>query len=188
MPDYIPNIASQIDRAIRALLVSDAAATEEQTFLCTDWRDRPDPEDVGGLIDIKTTSGDEREQESGNYGCTVELYFRFKSIASGETEAEAAARRVSMDELIGVVMYALDRADYGSGKPTVCAALNTAGRALAVSSPDTDADMENFTALAVYGNPRIERGHGMGDDGSVDASVWVEKRTLTIVACPRNVD
>lgn len=177
MADYIPNLGSQLDRAIRAMLIADEAVTADQCFIVTDFRTRPAPP----LLDIKTVQGIPVVPFTGNYECTVDLFFKFSAVT--DTEAD----RVAMDQFIGKSCYSLFRGDYDHGLPTVCAAMNTAGRALAVSDPVNNGDMANFTADYIVPG-MMSRGYPINEEGGVDGSYWVEKRSYNITACSRNID
>jgi hypothetical protein len=175
--DFIPNLGSQIDRALRALFLADGAVTAEQVFVVTDFRTRPAPP----LLDIKTTSCTPVVPFTGNYSCQVDLFFKFSAVTDTELD------RVAMDQFVGGVGYSLFRGDYNDGMPTVCAAINAAARALAVSDPANNADMAGFTVSRI--TPGTERrGFPIGAEGGVDGSYWVEQRSLEIMACSETIN
>jgi len=175
--DYIPNLGSQIDRALRALFIADEAVTEDQVFVVTDFRTRPEPP----ILDIKTVSCHPVVPFTGNYTCSVDLFFKFSAVVADD-DADPGSHRREMDEFIGKVCNSLFRGDYGDGLPTVCAALETAGRALATSDATNSADMEGFSVFRIVPGGE-SRGFPISEEGGVDGSYWVEKRSLEIMAC-----
>lgn len=185
-PTWLPNLGSQLDRALRATIIASGAATASQVFPVTDFRTRPNPP----IVDIRSHSGiPSPRPQVGNYDFEVDLIFKFNaSVPHGHADPESWRRE--MDIFIGAVMYQLFLLDYADGLPTVCDAINAAGRALKTAGSDEDqannVDMGDFTCLHIA--PGAEsRGHPINEEGGVDASLWVERRSLTITCCSRNV-
>lgn len=182
MADFIPNIGSQVDRAILALLVADGVVTSDQAFVVTDFRTRPEPP----LVDIKTTQCLPEVPFMGTYACSVELFFKFSSVVASSDQDPNGKRR-QMDEFVGGVMWSLFRGDHDDGLPTVCTALTNAGRGLAVSDPANNSDMDHFTVSRVRMGAE-HRGNPINADGGVEGSYWVEQRTIELSATSANVD
>ena len=183
MADFIPNLGSQIDRALLALFIADGCVTADQAFIVTDFRTRPP---TLPLLDIKTTSCVPVLPFTANYTCTVDLFFKFSAVVE-DADPDPGSYRRMMDEFIGVVGYSLFRGDYGDGLPAVCAAINAAARALAVADPVNNADMADFTISNLTPGAH-RRGYPIGAEGGVDSSCWVEQRTIEVIACSRNID
>lgn len=184
--DYIPNLGSQIDRALMALFIADEAVTADQVFVVTDFRERPEPP----ILDIKTVSCQPVVPFTGVCECNVDLFFKFNAVVP-EGDADSGSYRAAMDMFVGKACYSLFRGDYSDGMPEVCDALTQAGRALATAGTAEDqannADMTGFTVSRV--TPGMEsRGFPISEEGGVDGSYWVEKRSFTILATSANTD
>lgn len=183
--DWIPNVGTQLERAIRALFVSRGDVTMGDCYISNDSRTRIELGSPQGITDIVAISSDATDLEpTGNEKWIVHLDNTFS------TSADAAElNRVIMDTRVGrqklAMMRGVDSLD------ETCADITTQGRALSVAVDSSDdaiqsatdnADMAEFTALfgrfigSSRGNP------------NVDSSAWRERLIFEIVSCPTAID
>ena len=179
----VPNVGSQIERAIVAML-QDAYGSTCITaqglsfYTSNDWKVRNAPN-----ISVLASHSEETPTYSmdKDYFVTIEVVWKGNN-EIGQTNNEA--NRVSIDALIGVAEAAMCQTTTGQDRQATCTAINTFGRALA-SGPDAanNADMVNFTCLRVMsmGDRRAEKNGA----GGVNLR---EVRTFKVSACPANVD
>lgn len=192
----IPNNGSQVERATRAWLI-DATSdnpdgyrlTQSQIFIVNDSRDRPDPSDVSGLIDIFAKQSQDYPEFSGNEEWEVEIRCKFPARTQpGGSNTEL--NRLIIDRVVGLVDACM-RLQSNSGGPrnkynATVAGITSAGRALKTAGTAQDqannADMDQFTCLKVRrlghtrGNPK--------DDEGTDTTLWLEILHFKIEACP----
>ena len=185
--DWIPNCGSQLERAIRALLVSTGAATMADCYISNDPRER-----IGlatGITDIQAVQSNTEPEISGNEKWAVRIQNKF-GVPTQPGEANPNVNRIEMDTRVGRQMLELLRSNDGMTLFKTADNITAAGRALAVSDGSTDgdiqaeneADMAEFTCLFVrwLGSSR-----GQPDDASCS---WVEVRNFEITACPSAIN
>lgn len=187
MPElaWLPNTASQLDRALRAYFVAAGATTFAQTMIGNDFRTRPLP-----LLDI-ASAWDEKNratpstQYSGSLDIPVLLTAEFPA-SPDAGHPNPALYQLALDKFIGQITRLLDLQDPDQGYPTVCAAITAAGRALKTTGSNKDQaanpDMAEFTCQFIV--PTSEYRIKAEDNGVF----WLERRTYLITACSNAVD
>lgn len=191
--DYLPNTATQLERAIRAWLQECGAVGPLDCFISNDSRDRSAenaPLDKG-ITDIMALSSNTTEAEdSGNEKFVVRISTKFGAIVSPD-EPNPAVNRVECDKRVGKLMLAMSDGKSSDMRLATALAISTAGRDLANEVDSTDAavqdaannaDMAEFTCLSVR---YLGMTRGQPDDRSC---AWIEVRNFEISACPSNVD
>jgi hypothetical protein len=168
----IPNVGSQLDRAIVAYLISVEAGTADDTFPANGTGDKELPNTI-----VRSTGSTHAPMEGGNEQWTVSIMVRASAV-DPETGEPSESARVALDNRVGLVLAAMLQSEDGQTLNFTADAITTAGRALAVSDPTNNADMDQFTCQAVYYNG-AQRGNPDGED-----AVWVEMRNFTIHCCP----
>lgn len=182
--DWIPNVATQIERAIRALFISKGAASASDCFISNESTDRAGI--ATGITTIRANTSTTSESElSGRETITVTIQNKFAA-RDNPAESNNDAARIEMDKRVGRQMTALMQGGTVSGDLNfACADINEAGRALATSSNATvaanNADMSEFTVT--FGR-YLGLTRGEPED---DSAAWVEVRTFEFKACPYNV-
>ena len=177
--NWLPNLGSQLDRALRALFVAGAAVKPAQVFIANDWRERELP-----LLEIVSRRGEPSAAFHGSLDYIVELHFKFPANPpKGHRNPESYQHE--LDRFIGGCTWLLYQADPNQGLPAVCQELTLAGRALAAAGSTAqqanNADMAGFTAQYIVPGEE-ERGYPTSDQGP-DTSCWLESRTYRITAC-----
>lgn len=182
---WTPNTASQLDRALRAYYVNAGATTFAQTMISNDHRVRPLP-----LVDIAVAFGEKNRAVpnplySGSFDYPVDISAEFQaSPESGHPNPDLY--QLGLDKFIGAITYLMDLHDTNDGLPTVCAAINSAGRALKTTGTAKEkacnVDMADFTCQFIV--PTGENRIKVADDGVF----WIERRSYLITACSNNVD
>jgi hypothetical protein len=178
--DWLPNTASQLDRALRAYFVGATATTHEQTMIANDHRRRSLP-----LLDIATAFGDRNRAVpsplySGSFDYPVDITAEFPANPeAGHPNPDLYS--LEMDRFIGQITWLMDLRDPDQGYPLVCAAITTAGRALktvgSTKSKAANTDMGEFTVQFIV--PAAEQRVKVSDDGVF----WLERRSYIITAC-----
>lgn len=177
--NWLPNLGSQLDRALRALFIAGGAVSPAQVFIANDWRERDLP-----LVEIVSRRGEPSAVFHGSLDYTVELRFKFPANPpKGHRNPDAYQNE--MDRFIGGCLWLLHQDDPDQGLPTVCEALTLAGRNLATSGSSAqqrnNADMAGFTVQYIIPGEE-ERGYPASEQGP-DTSCWMENRTWRITAC-----
>lgn len=179
----IPNVGSQIERAIVAYFVDayGAAFIAAQGFnfyTSNDFKVRETP-----CISVLAS----HSEESPTYSMDKDFFVTVEAVWKGNNEigvVNPESNRVSIDNLIGVAEAALCQTTTGQNRQATCDAINLFGRALATGADAANnADMVNFTCLKVMsmGDRRAEK----NAQGGVNLR---EVRTFKVSACPSNVD
>lgn len=178
--DWIPNIATQIERAIRAYLIEQGAASAEDCHISTDYRTR-NSDNISIIARVSTTG---HAELSGNELYQVSIQHRFQALPPPE-EPNPEQYRINLDKSVGRAQLAMMNGESGTLSPT-CSAITAAGRALATAGSTTlqenNADMTEFTCLSVR---YLGATRGQPDDS---ANHWMEVRNYEVGACPANVD
>jgi hypothetical protein len=179
----IPNVGSQIERAIVAYLMDAYGATFIAAqglnfYTSNDWKTR-----VAPCVSVLASHSDETPAYSmdKDFFVTVEVVWKGNN-EIGQENLES--NRVSIDNLIGVAEAAMSQTTTGQNRQATCDAINTFGRALATGADAANnTDMANFTCLKVMsmGDRRAEK----NEAGGVNLR---EVRTFKVSACPANVD
>ena len=187
--DYIPNTGTQLERAVRALLLTAGAVGLTDCFISNENRDRSTL--ASGITDILAFQSTTAEAEdSGNEKFTVRITTKYGAIAQPE-EPNPSLNRIEIDKRIGKMMLALGVGNSSNMRAETCSAITIAGRALAIATDGSDAaiqdaanneDMSDFTCLSLR---YLGMSRGEPDDASC---AWVEVRNFEISACPSNVD
>lgn len=181
--DWIPNSASQLERAIRAMFIARGDATAADCHISNESGDRTGI--ANGITDILAVMSTATDTEpSGNEKWTVRIQNKFGAVVQPD-EPNPQLNRVAMDQRVGRQMLALLRGTYSLDE--TCADITNAGRALAVANDSTaeaildaanNADMAEFTCL--FGR-YLGATRGQPEDGSC---AWVEVRNMEFVAVP----
>ena len=179
----IPNVGSQLERAVLALLrdAYDADGADYKFLFSNDWQTRTAP-----YIEVLAHKSTEVVPHTGNETFMVRIEWKWRgNNVAGQTNNDANWQDIN--EFVGIGMAALSQTAGNLGNPntlpfTVAAEITRLGRALAVSDPTNQADMADFTCSYVEfkGSQRAE------SDG-VDFFIK-EVRNFEMRACPYNVD
>ena len=194
-PQFIPNIGSQIDRALKAYFLANQA--NPQPIVAPDWdggifltldnKDRSNP-----CRTIFAHDAQESVRFSGNQEFTVEIIDQFEALVQ-PNQANAGFNRVAIDNQVGIMMALMMISSNGDDLDQTVSNITNAGRALATfgagglsysaKQAQNNADMAQFTCLFVepFGQ---KRGHPTNDDGIANRTHWVEQRTFKITAAP----
>ena len=186
MSERIPNIGSQIDRALRAYFVSKGAtpqpgAANGGIFLTLETSERRNP-----LRTILAHDASESAAFTGNMTFDVTIVDQFDGIPqSGEYNPEQ--RRIEIDRQVGTMRYWMAQTDDNATLLLTAKGITDAGRALATAgsaqSKANNDDMGEFTCLFVE-LISMHRGHPQGGDGGIDETTWREVTKYKITACP----
>lgn len=155
-------ILSKVDRAVAAYLIDCEVGTADNVFpawgLFTADKEAP-------CVVVHSSQASETAPYAGTYTVNVAVMVRLDPANMTRTEADALTSAV-FDALHTNVTISGDK---------LAEDIQTAGRALATSAPDTDADMAALTLLNVAFSS-IESG--------TEQEVWVYTLNLQIVAAP----
>lgn len=164
----LPNVGSQLDRAIIAYLISLEVGTSENIYPA-----HTSIEKVLPSITVKSYSSS-HEQQSGVENYQVSIQCMAEAVIDSSTPTV-------IDNLVGLVMAAMLQSEDGETLDYTAAQITETGRALAVSDPDSNADMADFTLNHLYykGAQR-----GKPDD---DNSIWAEVRNFEAHVSPSNL-
>ena len=195
----VPNVGSQIERAVIAYLKSCfiAANIEGLTsdklnfYFSKDWATRTPP-----LIDVLAHKSKENPPHTRNEDYQVKIMAEFPGVNQPGVQ-NTESNWMQLNNMIGLVMAALSQTDsetdVSAGARVTAGLITQSGRALAVdASNGTDpvqvqdaannADMADFTCTYVefIGSQRAEVS---------DGTIWIkEVRNFEMRACPSNVD
>lgn len=189
--NYLPNIGSQIDRALRAYFISAGAVpntgtTNKGIFLTLETAERTNP-----LRTILAHDAIESEQFTGNKEFMVTIVDQFDGLPQ-QGEHNPEQRRIEIDQQLGKMRLAMAQCADGEFNLALTARnITDAGRALATvgttKSKANNADMGDFTCLWVE-DAGLSRGHPKSADGeSTDETTWREITRYKITACPSKV-
>jgi len=170
------NLGSKLDRAIVAYLISEGAGTAGDVY----------PANRSGTKVLPNTTvqafrGQPNPVCDGNYNVDVKVLVSMPAAEQPGSE-NTQAQRVAFDERLARTFDALHLSDDGDTLKATADAITDAGRDLADSDPDNNADMADFTCLSVL-NLGFDRGEP--DDA---ACAFVEVLTIRCNCCPSNVD
>ena len=180
----IPNVGTQLDRAIVAYLIANGVGLWRWTKIgdCVVW-----PADGLAIktypnITVWSHQSTHTPVLTGieEFDTTVTCKF---SAAGAAQQANPYSVRVARDAILGLMLACMLQSDDGATLDATAKAITTAGRALATAGTDQEktnnADMAQFTCLHVYYHGTISR--GKPDEAGCD---WVEMRGFKISACP----
>jgi hypothetical protein len=197
MANIIPNVGSQIDRALRAYFIQNSATPQSAPdnggiFLTLDSGDRTNP-----LRTIFAHDGQESVKFSGSQEYMVLITDQFDAVIQpGQTNP--GFNRVSIDAQVGAMMYLMMQSSDGATLNQTVKNITDAGRALVVlksagglaptqQDADNDADMADFTCMFVEPAGQ-KRGHPVNDEhGGIERTFWVESRAFRITAAPSKI-
>jgi hypothetical protein len=179
----IPNVGSQIERAVIELL-KDAYGDEVaqyQFLFSNDWKTRTAPH-----IEVLAHKSTETVPHTGIETFAVRIEWKWKgNNEAGQENLDANWQEIN--DFVGVGMAALSQTAGNAGNPdtlpaTVAAEITRLGRALAATDPDNHADMANFTCEYVEykAAQRAEQSEG--------TFFIKEVRNFEMRAAPANVD
>lgn len=191
--DYLPNCATQLERALRALLFSVGAVGAKDCFISNDHRtrnteDAPLTDGITDILAFQSTTGE--AEDSGNEKFTVRITNKF-AVPTQPSETNPGGFRLAYDQRIGKQMLALSESNGQDMRDPVCDLITEKGRALATATGSTavelqeaanNADMAEFTCLSLR---YLGMTRGQPDDNSC---AWVEVRTFEISACPTAIN
>lgn len=185
--DYLPNIGSQLDRALRAYHIAAGAvpnpsAPNKGIFLTLETESRTNP-----LRTILSHDASESEHFTGNMEVMVTIVDQFDGIKQ-QGEKNPEQRRVEIDRQLGKMRMAMAQADDGEDDLKLTARkITDAGRALATTGSAKDQanneDMAEFTCLFVQ-FAGLSRGHPKNEMEGTDETTWREVTRYKITACP----
>ncbi len=174
----LPNVGSQLDRAIVAYLISVEAGTAANTYPSYCSTDKVFPNTT-----VKSHASAHDPDLTANEIFNVAIMAKFNA---REETANPEAKRKAADERIGLIMAALLQSDDGQTLKATARAITAAGRALATSDNATvaanNADMADFTLQHWYYKGAVR---GTPED---ESCAWVEVRNFQATASPSNVD
>lgn len=179
----VPNVGSQIERAVLALL-QDAYGDDVGNYLylfSNDWKLRTAP-----YIEVLAHISTETVPHTGIETYSVRIEWKWKgNNEAGQENPDANWKAIN--DFVGVGVAALSQTAGNNGAPdtlpaTVAAEITRLGRLLATADPTNNADMANFTCEYVEykAAQRAEQSDG--------AFFIKEVRNFEIRACPANVD
>jgi mRNA-degrading endonuclease toxin of MazEF toxin-antitoxin module len=168
MPSH--NLASKLDRALAAYLVSESVADADQIYTAKRGAQKALPNVIVSTTQLDIPEGD---FYSGNRIATVVAAVRYDP-AADETEAT----RLEADALFGRLVDAFEKQN-GGDSALLCDAINAAAWAKAASEPDDHADLAEFSCIGLV---PLGEGHGYDETG-----VWHDHVRLRVWCCPSNV-
>jgi hypothetical protein len=194
-PQFIPNVGSQIDRALQAYFLANQANPQPiiaptyngGIFLTLDNSDRSNP-----CRTIFAHDAQESVKFSGSQEFTVLITDQFEALVQ-PGQSNPGFNRVSIDLQVGIMMALMMQSADGDDLDATMRNITDAGRALAVFGAgglaqtaqiaQNNADMATFTCMFVepFGQ---KRGHPTNDEGIADRTHWVEQRSFRITAAP----
>jgi|GEM_PF-2890532 len=177
----VPNVGSQIERAVIAFL-QDAYgddASQYNFYFSNDWKLRQAP-----YVEVLAHKASATEPHTGDKTFAVRIEWKWRgNFEAGQPNPDADWQTINA--FVGVAEAAFGQTTGGNPDTlpaTVSAEINRTGRALAQSDPVKHADMADFTCKNVEykADQRAE---------SSDGSFFIkEVRNFEITACPANVD
>ena len=197
MANIIPNVGSQIDRALRALFIKNSATPQPLLgnggiFLTLDSGDRTNP-----LRTVFAHDAQESVKFSGSQEYMVLITDQFDAVIQpGQTNP--GFNRVSIDAQLGAMMWLMMQSSNGVDLDATVKNITDAGRALAVLKTagglaptqqfaDNNSDMADFTCMFVEPAGQ-KRGHPVNDEhGGIERTFWVESRSFRITAAPSKI-
>lgn len=171
------SLRSKCDRAVAAYLRSVGVGN---VFTGNDSRERSVP-----CVTVLCHSGRAEMPLTGIYRFAVRVRVQGHATLQPD-EVDPNAQRMALDAQVELVHDSMMRVEDGDDLQYTADAITTEGRALAVTAPDSDADMAQFTCQSLYdvgmdgGNPSTA--------GGVDGAFWVEDLLFEIVCCGTNTD
>lgn len=172
----IPNNATQVERAVRAWLISEGAGTAADLFISSDWRARPQSEVFSTIV---ASASRHHPEHCGTEIWQVAVTHFFPANVPPD-HANPDAYRVALDNRVGLAAAALAQTDNNQTLDYTADGVTTAGRALAAAGTATDqannADMDEFTCLQVR---YLGATRGKPED---ESCAWVEVRNYEITA------
>ena len=177
----VPNVGSQIERAVLAFL-QDAYgddADKYNFYFSNDWKLRKAP-----YVEALAHKASATEPHTGDKTFAVRIEWKWKgNNEAGQENPDANWK--SINDFVGIGEAAFGQTTGGNPDTlpaTVSAEINRCGRALAVSDPDNQADMADFTCK------NVEYKADQRAESSEGAFFIKEVRNFEITACPANVD
>jgi hypothetical protein len=162
----MPNNATQVERAVRAWLIECGAGTEDDYFISTDYRKRPQSEIFSTIVAATSRHSPE---VAGNEIWQVAITHFYPANVPPDHESPDSYR-AALDERVGLQMAALAQSDDEHTLQYTVDAITTAGRNL------TAADMAEFTCLFLR---YLGASRGKPED---ESCAWVEVRNYEITA------
>ena len=162
------NIRSKLNRAIAAYLVSAGAGRAADVLLANTSQPKGFPNTT-----IRSAIAKPEVQFVSLYMVTVHIVIR---------ESAVSSNRVAFDQRISATFDAMMQSDDGQSLKATAALITAAGRALATTDPENNADMADFTCQAVH-----EGGCGDGEPDK-DGTYWEEILIFDCLCSPSNVD
>jgi hypothetical protein len=178
MPAPYHSLASKLDRALIAYLISEEAATADNCHPGKRSLDRELPCIIVATASLDIPDGD---YHSGNRNATVEIAVRSKpENHTGDADADAAAatQRAEADALFAGVVDALMNTGIHDSS-LLCDAINDAAWAKAVADPTHSADLADFSCIGLL---PLGESQGFDEEGH-----WNDIIRLRIHCCPSNV-
>jgi hypothetical protein len=179
-------LRSKLNRAVCAYLISQGVGSTEDTVPAYSQGTYAFPNTT-----VRATLGTPDPPFSGNYRITLHVSIKGSAVQSAQ-DPNGDLAHIEFDERVAAVQDALMMGNGCDSLADTAAAINAAGRALAVAQDPSDpasvqqaannADMVDFTLIQW-----IDRGFG---DGMADAKdcTWEEILIFEAYCCSRNVD
>lgn len=167
----IPNLGSQLERAVVAYLVSVEAGTYDDTFESYCSMDKVLPNTV-----VRASGSTHEPLHGGNEVWQLSVIVRGIAVDDADTESRYAAVG-ALNERVGKCLAAMLQTEDNQTLDYTAEQITAAGRALAVSDPDNHADMADFTCQSIY-YKGAQRGQPEEDN-----SIWAEMRNFEVRCC-----
>jgi len=184
-PGNIPNIGSQIDRAIVAYLASVNAGYITDDLAAQILPANSPVEKGQYTIVVHAVRGQNQPERVGNKLFNIQIRIEYSAVTE-VSDPNPEGARVLLDQVVGQVAYALLQSDDGQSLNYTARAITTAGRALSntgtAQSKANNADMANFTLQYLF-----DQGQTRGEPNEEGAS-WVEVLNFDATCIPVAVD
>ena len=180
----VPNVATQLERAIAAWLADCGAGTPTDIYISNDPRDRAGLLTTG-ITDVRAHSSVHSPEFSMNEVFQVTIQCKFGA-ALQPGQANKSLNRITLDNRVGMVKAAMCQTANSQTFDATITGITASGRALktastaAVAAANTDMDAFECIFVRYVGCSR-----GRPDD---DSCAWVESLNFEITAAPAAIN
>jgi hypothetical protein len=172
----VPNVGSQIDRAIRAYFIANGAGTADDIYTENDWRDRAFPNTT---ISARQSTEDAVNSRIEAYHVKIQCQW---SAAGQPDDPNPESMRIAVDDRIGMIMAALSQTNDNEDFLATAQAITAAGRLLATTG--TTQSMANNADMAAFTCSHIHFLGSKRGDPNVEGIAFLEERNFMVHACP----
>lgn len=177
MPAPFNRIRSKLNRAIVAYLIEQGAGTAEDTFPENSLPVRHYP-----VTTVRAGVAIPEPVLTGNRRVDILITIKGSAVKDPSKPDDISTARVAFDNRLALVGDALAQSDDNRTLRATALAITEAGRALAVSDPNGNADMVDFTVMQWLNS-------GEGDvDPDDNGTAWQEGLKFSALCAPSNVD